>query len=464
MTFDLMEAARSIIAIDSRSERSSRPVIDLLAPLCRSAGLGTAEHEEVRDGVRQFNLVASRGRLAEDSLLLATHIDTVPPGDHALWTETGGDPFALAERDGDLYGLGVADVKLDVLCKLAALHRLRTQPLGRGVALAATYGEETGRFGARLLVRSLRPLPGTVLVGEPSELRPVGGHKGYVEFRVTASTDRPAPAPDLARWRVSFRGVSAHSSQTDKGVSANSSCLDALTRLAKDPRVAVVSVRGGDVVNKVPALCDAVVASPFPPRVPGVAVSPEPQAGAPPWTPGLVRLLLDLHQATGELRRELARHLAGEYDPPYSTANNGITDLHASRLRYVVDVRRIPGEGPRRALDAYQHELENLARAHPDLTIRVERALDAPPHTPMKGSPLLATVEAVLSERGRPKEREYKSGTTEAPVYQEAGMDALVLGPGTAAANIHRPNERIALSQLFEAVELYAGIITRLCG
>ena len=41
--------------------------------------------------------------------------------------------------------------------------------------------------------------------------------------------------------------------------------------------------------------------------------------------------------------------------------------------------------------------------------------------------------------RGLTLESEMKSGTTEAPVYQEAGMDTIVFGPGQAAGNIHSP-------------------------
>lgn len=462
MTFDLLTAARDLIAIDSRSQRSTRPVVELLAPLCRAAGLHVAFQEETHEGIPQYNIIASRGALREDSLLLATHVDTVPPGEHALWNKTGGDPFALTVHGQYLYGLGVADVKLDFLCKLAALHRLRDTPLERGVALAGTYGEETGRFGARLLVDALRPLPRTILVGEPSELRPVGGHKGYVEFRTTASTPRPEPAPDLPCWRITFPGVSAHSSQTHRGSSANDACLDAVIGLL-GARTAVLAVTGGDAANKVAAECQALVAAAAKPAVAGAIVQPESPTGRQYWSPALVRLLLELHQATVTLRRELSRTRMQSYDPPYSTVNNGIVRLTAGALHYVVDARRLPDELSAQALDDYAVALQRLATVHPDLSVTTERVLDAPPHTPRPGSPLLQIVDAVLQSRGRNPDRAFKSGTTEAPVYQEAGMDALVLGPGAAAGNIHRPNERMPLSELFEAIEIYTDVILRFC-
>ena len=69
-----------------------------------------------------------------------------------------------------------------------------------------------------------------------------------------------------------------------------------------------------------------------------------------------------------------------------------------------------------------------------------------------------------LGLRGLPLEPETKSGTTEAPVYQEAGMDTIVFGPGQAAGNIHRPNEHVPLADLEQCVDIYRDLIIRLCG
>jgi acetylornithine deacetylase/succinyl-diaminopimelate desuccinylase-like protein len=64
----------------------------------------------------------------------------------------------------------------------------------------------------------------------------------------------------------------------------------------------------------------------------------------------------------------------------------------------------------------------------------------------------------------RIREPEMKSGTTEAPVYQEAGMDTIIFGPGQAAGNIHSPNEHVPLADLHQCVEIYRGMILRVCG
>ena len=353
MSLDVVAAARKLVAIDSRSSVSDRPVVDFLAPLCAQAGLTTTLQEEVRDGQRQYNLLAWRGEPRCDALLLTTHLDTVPPGDPALWTRTGGDPFALTLHEGRLYGLGAADVKIDFLCKLAALERLREEPLQRPVLLAGTYGEETGRWGAKLLVASLRPLPALALVGEPSGLRPTPAHKGYVEFRVTAEAPARPPSP-LPLWSLTFTGRAAHSSQPHVGASANDACLDLLSDLAGrrsgEQTVEVVGIEGGDLVNKVAASCRLVLCAAERPdvsRVGEVAVevsplAPDARVHEPLTSPDLTALLLRVRAATRRLDNELRAEVAEGFEPPWSTVNNGLLRLAAGRLEYVIDVRSVP--------------------------------------------------------------------------------------------------------------------------
>ena len=486
-----------MIAIDTSSALSNLELIEFLLPLCHLAGLETALQEETRDGMRQYNLLASRRPIDRDTLLLATHTDTVPPGDHSLWTATDGDPFALTQREGLLYGLGTADVKLDLLCKLLALDTLRDVELRDNVALAGTYGEETGRYGAKLLVRELRArggqaVPRRVLVGEPTGLRPCTAHKGYVEFRTQGSDPAPVPLPSLPCWRLVFTGVAAHSSQPHRGASANSACLDALAALAGDRHApgrrsgaaagapTIVSVRGGDVVNKVAARCEAVVATDETPEADlmltpaasaaGICcvVEPVPTHDDAVWSPELTGLLLTIRCMTRNLEQQLRVLGSPGFEPPYSTVNNGLVGLEQARLSYVVDVRRVPGQAPSEALDTHEAALRALERPSPPhwevLRLRTERALDGAPFRAAEDSDVLAALMVELGVRGLALEPELKSGTTEAPVYQEAGMDTVIFGPGQAAGNIHKPNEHVPAADLHRCVDIYRDVILRACG
>jgi len=482
MPIDLLTTARALIAIDSRSSLSDGAIVDYLIPLCRQAGLHVSVLSETRDGVRQHDLIAGRGRVAAPAgaggeapagspepaaLVLATHLDTVPPGDEGLWTMTAGRPFELTERDGMLHGLGTADVKLDFLCKLLALERLKETELRRPVALAGTYGEETGRWGAALLADSfadrLGGPPQAVLVGEPTGLRPCTAHKGYVEIHCRGEST-PVPVDRGPCWSVRFSGAAAHSSQPHKGVSANDACLGALALQWETCPLPVLGLRGGDLVNKVPAAAEMVVRCDKPPRMGDAQITPVECPPSPSWSPDVVQLLLHVHRLTAALRERLSAYPAAGFDPPCSSVNNGLVYLSPGAFSHVVDVRRVPGQGPCTELEAHFDALYRLAQGCDGPRLAVDRVLDSAPFAATGASRLLQHVEAVLTERGLPTHPELKSGTTEAPVYAQAGSDVLVFGPGVAGGNIHKPNEHVPLADLRAAIDIYEALIRRICG
>ena len=462
MALDLLAIARALIATDSRSSVSDRPLVDVLMPLCAAAGLQASLLEESRDGVAQFDLLATRpGPSDVAPLLLNTHLDTVPAGDPALWTECGGRPLTLTQRKGFLYGLGAADVKLDFACKLLALERLQGEPLERTVILAGTYGEETGRWGARLLARDLRPLPAMALVGEPTMLRPCPTHKGYLEIRVTATDEGRAPAPAPC-WRLRFDGVAAHSSQPHKGRSANDACLAAVTGLAGAGRAQLLSVDGGDLVNRVATQTEAIVAASELPAVTAAVVEP---VEAPPeatWSPSLMKLLTAVHVSTAKLNEDLRHHVVEGFDPPWSTVNNGLVRLGDGSLSHVIDVRRVPGDAPEEAIAAHVERLRSAVAAC-GCAAHVTTALDSPPFHASAGSRSRAALERALQAHGMSTLPELKSGTTEASVYAALGVDTIVFGPGQASGNIHRPNEHVPLADLRTAISVYAAVVRELC-
>ena len=201
------------------------------------------------------NLFATIGPLASGGVVLSGHTDVVPV-DGQAWTV---DPFRLTEKDGRLYGRGTADMKGFIASVLAAVPTFVQRPLVTPVHLAFSYDEEVGCLGVRPMLAELekRPFkPRLCLIGEPTELKPVLGHKGKLAMR------------------CEVRGAACHSAYAPYGVNAIEYAAQLIGRLGVigeqlahpdnhdqrfDPPFSTVQtgvIKGGRALNIVPAECE----------------------------------------------------------------------------------------------------------------------------------------------------------------------------------------------------------------
>jgi succinyl-diaminopimelate desuccinylase len=138
------------------------------------------------------NLLLTRG-FGSPSLWFLGHTDVVPTGPEDLWTFL---PFHPDEKDGELYGRGVADMKGAVAAMVLALESFAMQhPEHPGeIGLLLTSDEEgeaidgIARVAEELERRDRRP--DYCLVGEPSSQRKLGdtvrvGRRGSIYARLT---------------------------------------------------------------------------------------------------------------------------------------------------------------------------------------------------------------------------------------------------------------------------------------
>ena len=201
------------------------------------------------------NLFATIGPRDRGGVVLAGHTDVVPV-DGQAWTSK---PFRLTERDGRLYGRGTADMKGFIASVLAAVPVFLQRTLKLPIHLAFSYDEEVGCLGVRSMLAELekRPhRPHMCLIGEPTELKPVLGHKGKLAMR------------------CQVKGAACHSAYAPNGVNAIEYAARLIGRLGEigaqlaqpehhdqrfDPPFSTVQtglIKGGRALNIVPAECE----------------------------------------------------------------------------------------------------------------------------------------------------------------------------------------------------------------
>ncbi|WP_394521906.1 acetylornithine deacetylase (plasmid) [Pantoea sp. SGAir0184] len=241
-----------LVAFDTTSRESNLALIDFCWRYLSGLGV-TCElmHNSERS---KANLYARLGPAGSGGVMLSGHSDVVPV-DGQTWTVP---PFALTERDGKLYGRGTADMKGFLACMLAAVPHFLAQPLRQPLHLAISYDEEVGCLGVRSLVEALAQRsdrPAICLIGEPTELRPVLGHKGKLAMR------------------CEVHGAACHSAYAPQGVNAIEYAAKLIQRLTVigerlatperqdarfDPPFTTVQtgvIHGGRALNIVPDAC-----------------------------------------------------------------------------------------------------------------------------------------------------------------------------------------------------------------
>jgi acetylornithine deacetylase len=217
-----LEILERLVAFDTTSRGSNLALIEWVEAYLDGHAI---PHRRVpnADGSKS-NLVATVGPPVEGGVVLSGHTDVVPV-DGQAWSS---DPFTLTEREGRLYGRGACDMKGFLALALAAAPALAAGAAQRPVHLAFSYDEEIGCLGAPAMIEMIGrelPRPALVVVGEPTEMMAVSGHKGIATFTVTV------------------RGREAHSSQTHLGVSA---IMEAVPLMASLQRLAEQLEREAD--------------------------------------------------------------------------------------------------------------------------------------------------------------------------------------------------------------------------
>lgn len=188
-----------LIAFPTVSADSNLELIGYAAAYLDELGADTRVWRD--ESGTKANLFATLGPAVDGGIVLSGHSDVVP----VEGQEWSSDPFTMEERDGRLYGRGACDMKGFIAVALAMAPRYARSELRRPVHFAFTYDEEVGCIGGRALVEELRRngiRPSVAIIGEPTEMRVIEGHKGCCEYT------------------AEFTGLEGHGSLPQLGVNA----------------------------------------------------------------------------------------------------------------------------------------------------------------------------------------------------------------------------------------------------
>ncbi len=207
---DTLELLRELVAYPTVSADSNLAMIDNLAGWLESAGARVELHHD--ETGQKANLFATIGPDRNGGILLSGHTDVVP----ALADDWTNDPFEMVERDGKLYGRGTCDMKGFIAATVAMAPVLAHSVKDRPLHFSFTYDEEVGCLGAQALTDTLAAKglrPGVAIIGEPTSMRVIEGHKGCCEYT------------------THFEGLAGHGSEPDKGVNAVEFAVRYVSRL-----------------------------------------------------------------------------------------------------------------------------------------------------------------------------------------------------------------------------------------
>jgi acetylornithine deacetylase len=170
-----------LVGFRSVSSASNLDLIDWVQGYLTSHGV-TSHRVYNADGTKS-SLFANVGPDVAGGVILSGHSDVVPV-DGQAWTT---DPFVVTEADGRLYGRGTCDMKGFLALALATVPLALASNVKRPLQIAISYDEEVGCIGAPpMIAEMVKTLPraAAVVVGEPSMMKLVNGHKGGHGFAV----------------------------------------------------------------------------------------------------------------------------------------------------------------------------------------------------------------------------------------------------------------------------------------
>lgn len=179
MSFTSSQMLEKLIGFDTVSHKSNLGLMAFVQEYLEGYGIAsTLIHDETG---KKANLHACLGDASQPGVILSGHTDVVPVEGQA-WDS---DPFTLMDKGDNLYGRGTCDMKGFIAVVLSKVPEFVEADLKLPLHFAFSYDEELGCLGAHDLVDFIDALevkPKLCVVGEPTMMKLITGHKGVCDF------------------------------------------------------------------------------------------------------------------------------------------------------------------------------------------------------------------------------------------------------------------------------------------
>lgn len=446
----LIESCRKLISLDSSPTSSTVEIVDYLAGLAKAAGLVVEVMHEIQSGVTQANIIirAEEFKPGDNEFLLQTHLDTVDPGNFSLWKKNDFNPYDAVIEESKIYGLGAAEIKLDFLCKLNALKKLKGKKFNSlKPVLVGTFGEETGMQGALKLIRKNKINAKFALIGETSDLNIIKAAKGFavVEIRIPISEDEKKYkiSRNLAESATTqtkiFSGKAAHSSTPHLGDNAIQKMLDFLQKMPEN--MVLIEADGGTRFNMIPnqAMVELEMVS---------------------YVKNLCLVKLNkIYRALQEVENDMKQFQDNEFEPNFSTLSVGIIRTSEDSLLLGGSCRILPNINQ----EQYEIWMTKIQKVCEECGAQFRITDYKKPFRTNENSILVKSAQSILGKMGISSTCKTLASTNEASLFTRMNIECICIGPGTREGNVHTPEEHVKIEDLEKATHFYEQMVERFC-
>ncbi|CAD2213743.1 Peptidase family M20/M25/M40/Peptidase dimerisation domain containing protein, putative [Angomonas deanei] len=248
-----------LVAFKPVSRDSNLPLIHYVRDYLQTVGIeAVLVHNPEKTKANLWATLPGEDGATKGGLVLSGHTDVVPV-DGQKWST---DPFTTVEKDGKIYCRGASDMLGFVAIVLALTPYFLETKRKKPIHYAFSYDEEFGCRGVPFLIDYLKKNnfeADACVVGEPTDMRVVTGHKGRTG------------------WAVHVHGKPIHSSAALMGTSCNaieyaSQIIAKIRGIALDIKkngkkhtgfnecpfacMTTSMINGGNAVNTVPEHCN----------------------------------------------------------------------------------------------------------------------------------------------------------------------------------------------------------------